>query len=268
MLPTLIRTSIPHYHPNPHSSFKIIPLTHQYKNRPPNFIPQRKFWGLPIIVSISGGVLTVLSFIKEMNRIQYHSVLGRNKKDHYLVRYGPGKMNVSIAKSGFVWPHQEYRYIDTAKHNYKFNITIPTNDEQEILMKWEVVVGTTISKSTIRKYLHFLEAIERTDGIDLHEGIQTLLEQAIIELSSQKSLKEIIEDREEFQKNAVEVVQKKLANNGLTLYNHKIIKFRYVFNPTQTFNDLKTTIIKTFNELKSLFDEQKDDHEEDKKVDK
>lgn len=253
MLPTLVQTSIPSYHLSSRC-FLHKPTTHPYNGRPPNFIPQRQFWGLPIIVSISGGVLTVLSFIKELNRIQYHSVLGRNKKDHYLVKYGPGKINVSIGKSGFVWPHQEYRYIDTAKHNYKFNITIPTNDEQEILMKWSVTVGTTICKSTIRKYLHFLEAIERTDGIDLHEGVQTLLEQAIIELSSQKGLKEIIENREKFQTDSVEAVQKKLAANGLTLYDSKVIKFRYVFNPTQTFNDLKNTIVKTFNDLKSLFE--------------
>ena len=130
-------------------------------------------------------------------------------------------------------------------------------------MRWDVTIGTVICKSTIRKYLHFLEAIERTDGIDLHEGVQTLLEQAITEVSYQMDLKEIIENREKFQKDAINGVQKKLANNGLTLYDHKIIKFRYIFNPTQTLTELKTAIINTFNELKGLFNDKKDDNNDE-----
>jgi len=173
-------------------------------------------WSIPVAVAVG-----FTAFALSRYRVSSPS--------QYLVKTGIGIKDMSISKTAYVWPFQQYRRIDMTPHNYGFDLRAMTNEKLEFKLPVLFTIGAKNEPKSLEVYCRYIGAPNSESNHDIeshHQKIEQVI-QGIIEgetrvLAAGMSIEDIFKSRSVFKSEIVQKVQEELDKFGLTIYNSNI----------------------------------------------
>lgn len=166
------------------------------------------------------------------------------KPHQYLVRTGLGIHDIIVAKQGFQWPFQTYKFIDMSPAHYSFELGGMSLEKIEFVFPGVFTIGPKNDIHALEKYVRLLEncdsktgkptttttttdqkqASKANNNSEHNESVMDNIILGILEgetraLSSKMSIEEIFNNRQVFKENIIENIQKELDQFGLEIYN-------------------------------------------------
>jgi len=139
----------------------------------------------------------------------------------YLVRTGLGIKDIQIAKQGFQWPFQTYKYVDMHPTNFTFELQAMSKEKLEFVLPGVFTIGPKDDPEALKKYVKFLDgANEQAGKIDVL--IKGMLEGETRTLAGMMTIEDIFNGRKAFKDHLITHVQGELDKFGLEIYNANI----------------------------------------------
>lgn len=144
----------------------------------------------------------------------------------YLVRTGLGIKNMSISRQGIQWPFQRAQKISMHPRSYRFSLACLSKQ----YLPFDMPVNYTVRPKNPEIDLEgFKLYAENMEPLSEHAYEQTILAAIHGETrvqAAQMEIDRINDDRDEFRKTVVEVVQKKLDEVGVDVVNANIAELK------------------------------------------
>lgn len=136
-----------------------------------------------------------------------------------LVKTGIGIKDLKIAKKTFLWPFQTMTEIDLQPGNLNFDLKSMSKEKVEFKLPINITVGPAHEIEHLMKYAKLIHGKTPQETQDMISGI---VEGTMRGMTSQLSVEEIFNTRQEFQQKVLELVETELIKLGMHLYNANI----------------------------------------------
>lgn len=172
-----------------------------------------------------------------------------SKSSEYLVRTGLGINDTQIGKKFVKWPFQNIETLNISPYSYRFHINAMSKEKLEIDLPTVFTIGPNDNDESRLKYV---KTLLNKDEEELRTIILDSIQGDTRTLATQLSIEEIFYGRKEFTDKLMDIIQTKLDQYGLKIYNANIEELKD--SQTSTYFKSMSQKIKAIAENKAKID--------------
>jgi flotillin len=144
------------------------------------------------------------------------------KPSQYLAVTGFGIPETFVTKKKWIFPGQQYTFLDVSPENYEFDIQAMSNEKLPFILPAVFTIGPKLTQQDLDLFAKLIGTHAATNKNYLKDVIKGIVEGETRVLAAGLTMESIFEGTKEFKQKVFDKVQLELDQFGLKIYNANI----------------------------------------------